>query len=156
MPAILTAKEAKSFYKWSLWTRPAITYAMCLCILAMIATICYLLIAGKATLVDASALLMTIFGAFSPVLTSIVLGKSYERGRGINSENEALRNVIPSNPDASPDSIGNLKDVPQSSGGAIPFEVDDASAALDALHATDVSGYEAKVADDKPPLPDNK
>lgn len=158
MPPILTPKEAKRYYKWSLWTRPAITYVMVTCVWAMVGTICYLLLVGKASLTDASALLMTIFGAFTPVLTSIVLGKSYERARGVNSENEAIQNTIPPNPipdnsDASPSSIQGLQNIPSSAGGSLPFNPDDADDALHTLRQMDVSGYESQVADDNPPLP---
>ena len=133
---ILTPKEISSYYKWSIWARPVLTYALTAVMCIVCLTVCVLLATGKTTLSDASALMITIVGAIAPILTSVVLGRSWERTRGANDETEAWKQ----RPDYDPTS--QLPSGPQA-----PANNNDPLAVLNSLN---LDAYMPKVADDEP------
>lgn len=139
MAELLTSKEAARFYKWSVWAKPFMVYTLTVSMIAIIVVACYLLISSKTTMNETSTLLITMVSAIAPVLAAIVLGKSYERGKGVRDEE-----VVPASMISSPASVSN------DALAAVDPDVlmsNDPSILLNKLDLTD---YLPKVADDKP------
>lgn len=133
---ILTPKEISTYYKWSIWAKPILTYALTAVMCIVCLTVCVLLATDKTTLSDASALMIVIVGAISPILTGVVVGNAWVRTKGANDETEAWKQ----RPDYDPTSQ-------LSSGPQAPANSNDPMAVLNSLN---LDAYMPKVADDEP------
>lgn len=80
---ILSYAEISTFYKWNIWARPVLTYSLTIVLISISITACSMLLLGYATMNETSGLLMTIVGVIAPILTGVVLGRSYEKAKGV-------------------------------------------------------------------------
>jgi hypothetical protein len=145
MPELLSKKEAARFYRWSIWAKPFMTYSLTMAIISICATACYLLIIRQATMDHVSTLLITIVSTVAPVLGAIVLGKSYERGKGVKDE-EIVPSVLTEEsraPDSSGSSIADL-------GAMLDPDVLMSRDPMVLLNKLDLDEFMPKIADDKP------
>lgn len=152
-PKLISARSATIYYLASLWMRPSLTYSLIVCILAVTGTTCALMWTGDTTLTESNALLITIVSACIPVLTALVVGKSWERTKGIRDDS-VVEQARPSrydreHRDERPIMVGrgggNWRDDDDDNADT------DSSSALDALN--NISGlddYMPRKADDNP------
>ena len=140
MNQLFQYKEIKRYYTWSLWTKPLLIYSLIVCFLAVTITTCLLLILGKATINETSAILITIIGAVAPVLAIIFGGRSYERSRGVKDDDDfTVANTATMNEEDSSKSFD-------------PFSSSLSSDPLTMLRNLDLEDYAPRIADDQPQI----
>lgn len=127
--------EIKRYYKWSLWVRPLLIYSLMTCFVAVTLTVCALVLLDKASINDASTIFITIIGAVAPVLAVIFGGRSYERSKGVRDDDDFASAQAATKEESLIDPVTSNFDNP-----------------LDLLRSMDLSGYEPRVADDKPQI----
>lgn len=127
---LLSFAEMRSLYKWNAWMRPVLTYTLMTILSIVTLTICFMLITKSTTITESSGILITIAGGIVPILAAIVVGRSYERSKGIkDSAVEQLEEEERSNPPLPAFGTGN------------PFAD---------LNSLDLDEYMPRVADDNP------
>ncbi len=145
MPNLLSKEQAAKFYKWSIWAKPFMTYSLTGVILAIGATACYLLLLNRTTMDHVSTLLITLVSTITPVLGAIVLGKSYERGKGVKDE-EIVPAVITEGSSTPQENNSSLVDMAAMLDPEVIINRDP----IALLNKLDLDGFMPKVADDKP------
>jgi hypothetical protein len=166
---LLTPDEVSRFYKASIWSRPVTLYSLTGVMVAVCLTTCYMVIMEKATLTDASGILMAIVGAVFPIIGVQILGKSYEKVKGASEEQTVVPAASqPSTPVALPTTAGTPVAVANS---LLVGEPNSAVISLDRLannpdlavlgddpiallNGLNLDEYMPKIADDKPVMPD--
>lgn len=145
MPDLLTKREAARFYRWSIWAKPFMTYSLTSAIISICATACYLLIINQTTMDQVSTLLITLVSTTAPVLGAIVLGKSYERGKGVKDE-EIVPAVITDDTSNKQNEQSSLIDM----AAMLDPDVIMSRDPIDLLNKLDLDEFMPKIADDKP------
>lgn len=147
MLELVTNRVARRYYLAQLFIRPTLAYMLTICVAAITFTVCFMLLSRMTTLTDASALLMSIVGAIVPVLTALVVGKSYERGKGIRDD-DAISYNTPR------DRMNDFRNDYQSYRGRGASRSDDDPDSeedpLAVLNSMNLDEYIPKVADDTP------
>ena len=148
MLELISNRVARRYYLAQLFIRPTLAYALTACVMVITFTVCYMLLTQMTTIPDAAALLMSIIGAIVPVLTALVVGKSYERGKGIRDD-AAIYGNTPR------DRMNDFRDEYQGyrgrgySGYSNDDDAEDQNP-LAVLNSMNLDDYMPKVADDKP------
>lgn len=148
MLELVTNRVARRYYLAQLFIRPTLAYILTFCVTMITFTVCYMLLTQMTTLTDAAALLMAIVGAIVPVLTALVVGKSYERGKGIRDD-DAISYNTPR------DRMNDFRNDYQGyrGRGASHVDMDDPDSEEDplaVLNSMNLDEYMPKVADDTP------
>ncbi|MEM9734204.1 MAG: hypothetical protein AAF903_12090 [Pseudomonadota bacterium] len=67
---------------WRSAWRPVVAITCCVCLVAFTFTVCFLLLTGRATLAEATAIIVAGFTAFTAPLTVMIGGRSLEKSKG--------------------------------------------------------------------------
>jgi len=141
MAKVLTDKEYKTLYIVQAWARPLLMYAMTLIFFILSIMMIILVWSKEVSLNDASGILMTIVGIIGPVVSFMVIGRSYEKGKGAAAEASTIDSPSSSSSD-------NTSYVPEDN---VPIDSNPDDPFAD-LKKMDLSEYQSKVADDRPSL----
>ena len=134
-PSNITIDEAKiaKLYVFQAVTRPVMLLSFTGVYLILTLTVSLLLVMGKETITTTSALLMTLIGTLTPIISIIVAGRSYEKVKGATVE-AAVKTAT----DAMQETL------------SAPSEATSPDDPFATLASMDLSEFLPKVADDNP------